>query len=403
VASPRKARREARAAIEATIPGGPRTAHTQDAGDAILLGDPPTADLLLRALRMSGPVDRATHGFHTYPAGLHPDAARLLLELAPGPVLDPFCGGGTVLVEAMLAGRPALGLDVSAVACLVARARTRRTTEADRTALRVAAREAAAAARAAVFAGAPLPEVPPAVARAYDAPTLVELAALAERCGDEGLRAVLSAIVVKVSRRASDTDAGWVDRPRALGTTATFFHAKAREYARRLEALEALPAEARARVHREDARGVRLRERFGLVLTSPPYPGIYDYVPLQALRRFWLGLDDHRAEQEEMGSRRDFRRDPVAAAKAWREDTHRWIKAARRGLDVGGRLVVVVGDNRVGRRLDSRGAVVEAARANGMVHVASATVERWDEGIGVVHLEHAIAMEVPSPSTPGMR
>ena len=29
----------------------------------------------------------------------------------------------------------------------------------------------------------------------------------------------------------------------------------------------------------------------GLVLTSPPYPGVYDYLPMQQLRAAWLDLD----------------------------------------------------------------------------------------------------------------
>ena len=48
------------------------------------------------------------HGFHTYPARMHPEtASRLVARFAPtgGAVLDPFCGSGTVLVEALAAGR----------------------------------------------------------------------------------------------------------------------------------------------------------------------------------------------------------------------------------------------------------------------------------------------------------
>jgi hypothetical protein len=77
------------------------------------------------ALSRGGPVERYTHPFHTYPAGMHADAARDLIALFPGDsVFDPFCGGGTVLVEARAAGRRTHGSDVSPVAVRVARART---------------------------------------------------------------------------------------------------------------------------------------------------------------------------------------------------------------------------------------------------------------------------------------
>ncbi len=377
---------------------GRRTAKHQVAGVGRVMGDPALSAVLLDALRATGPVDRATHGFHTYPAGLHADAARGLLALAPGPVLDPFCGGGTVLVEAMLAGREALGLDVSAVAALVARARTTRTTEEARTALRSQARQVAAVARTRVFHREPPPAVPPAIAHAYDAETLVELSAIREAIGrDEALRAVFSSILVKASKRAGDTRNETIDKPRPAGTTATLFHARAREYGRMLESLATLaPESGRVRVHRDDAREVRLRDRFGLILTSPPYPGVYDYVALQALRHFWLDIDDTKAEGEEIGTRRSFRFDPAAGTRQWREDTHRWVKATTRALLPGGRLVVMIGDGRIGHKpVNSLAAIEDAARAADLRRLAVATVERYDPGIGVRHLEHAVLWEKP--------
>lgn len=385
-----------------TQPQGRRTAHAQVAGAAVRSGDATAAATLEAALRASGEVQRATHGFHTYPAGLHPDAARTLIGLGEGPVLDPFCGGGTVLVEAMLAGRPALGCDVSAVATLVARARTALTDEAARTALRAGARRAA---EAAIAAGrdpaSPLPDLPPAVAHAYEPHVQVELAAIRAAIGDDPLlRAVFSAVLVKASRRVSDTSARLEDRPRPPGTAATLFHAKAREYARMLtELAEAVPPGVRARVHREDARDLRVKEPFGMVVTSPPYPGVYDYVAMQALRRAWLGLDDSRAEQEEIATRGAFARDRKDAVARWSKDTARWVRAATRALGVGGRLVVVIGDGRTGGRpIDAWGPTAAAVEAAGLHFVARVTVDRHDAGLGASRHEHAGLWERREPA-----
>ena len=68
-----------------------------------------------------------THGMHTYVAAMIPQLARRLIELyAPpkGVVLDPFCGGGAVLVEAVHGGRTAIGRDVNELAVLISRAKT---------------------------------------------------------------------------------------------------------------------------------------------------------------------------------------------------------------------------------------------------------------------------------------
>lgn len=382
------------AAVSPEREPGPRRSRQQEAGPVSRAGDPTVAAELEAALLERGPVDRVTHPFHTYPAALHPDAARRLLGLGEGPVLDPFCGGGTVLVEALLAGRESLGCDISGVATLVARARTRLTTPEERTALRVSARSAAAHALAAPRP----PDPPPWVAAAYEPHVYAELHALREAIGkDEGLRAVFSSILVKVSRRASDTRPALLDTPRPPGTAATLFHARAREYARLLDALAtAAPPGARARVHREDARELRLKPTQGLVLTSPPYPGVYDYLPMQALRAWWLGLDDRRADGAELGSRRAFHRHRSAALHAWAADTARWVRAAARALRPGGRMVVVVGDGWVhGAPVDAWAPLKLAAEAAGLAWRARATVERWDAGPGVVRPEHAGAWQKP--------
>lgn len=388
---------------------GARQRLSQRAGEGLRDGDDGVARVLEDALRQRERVDRLTHGFHSYPAGLHPDAAARLLALGDGPVLDPFCGGGTVLVEAIAAGREALGTDISPVAALVARTRTAVTTEAERTAMRSAARRAAEVARvrgltvhADMARGAlpPPPDVPDVLFDWYEPHVLVELATLREAIGNDPLlRAVFSSVVVKTSHRESDTSNRRVEQRRAPGTAATLFHKRARELGRELEALAAaVPAGVRARVHRQDAREQRERSAFGLVVTSPPYPGVYDYVPLQQLRLAWLApnrdnADPDSAVREEIGSRRAFRADRAEAAAAWRADTAKWVRVTARALVPGGRMVVVMGDGNVGGRpIDSLGLLTEAAVAAGLRRVARASVARWDEGLDRVRPEHAVCL-----------
>jgi hypothetical protein len=237
--------------------------------------------------------------------------------------------------------------------------------------------------------------VPDLLWRWYDPWVVCELDALRHAVGNDALgRAVLSSILVKVSRRESETSNHPTEGVRPPTTTATLFHKRAREFARQLEALAAATgseAEPRGRVHREDARELREREEFGMVVTSPPYPGVYDYVPLQQLRMAWLGLDPGDAVRDEIGSRRAFRADRLEAVAEWKRDTHRWVRTAARALRPGGHLAVVVGDGLVGGRpVDAVGPIGEAARAEGLERVARATVERWDEGVERMRPEHAV-------------
>src|SRR5262245_59473231 len=88
-----------------------------------------TATVLVAALEAAQTdtetAETLSHPFHTYPARLHPATAKVLVEFAgDGTILDPFCGSGTVLVEARAAGQRAIGSDLNPLAVLVARAKT---------------------------------------------------------------------------------------------------------------------------------------------------------------------------------------------------------------------------------------------------------------------------------------
>jgi site-specific DNA-adenine methylase len=69
-----------------------------------------------------------THGFHPYPARMMPLIAKRVVETyavrEDDVVLDPFCGSGTVLVEALVHDKDAIGFDINPHAVLIAKAKT---------------------------------------------------------------------------------------------------------------------------------------------------------------------------------------------------------------------------------------------------------------------------------------
>ena len=70
---------------------------------------------------------RLTHYLFRYPAKFHPPVARKLIEEFSREgelILDPFCGSGTLLVEAQRAGRRSIGIDIDPVAAFVSRVKT---------------------------------------------------------------------------------------------------------------------------------------------------------------------------------------------------------------------------------------------------------------------------------------
>ncbi len=231
-----------------------RRALTHIGGATLLEGDPEGAAKLAHALDVasSSTAEEAArahvHGFHSYPARMHPDTARRLIEGLSRPgerVLDPFCGSGTVLVEARLAGRAAIGVDANPLAVRLARLKVQGSTPGERERLVAAAREVAAAAdeRRKARAG-PSRRYGPEDVALFEPHVLLELDGLRvglDRIaghGADALRAdlelVLSAILTKLSRRTSDTSEHELPRRIAAGYPARLFLRKAEELAQRL-------------------------------------------------------------------------------------------------------------------------------------------------------------------------
>jgi hypothetical protein len=82
---------------------------------------------LIQGARDAERVSGLTHGFYKYPARFSPAFVRAAIETftEPGDLcLDPHVGGGTTLVEALVSGRDAIGVDISPLAEFVAKVKS---------------------------------------------------------------------------------------------------------------------------------------------------------------------------------------------------------------------------------------------------------------------------------------
>ncbi len=390
-----------------------RRALSNVGGEAESRGDPAFAVPLARALEAASAgadaADELTHGFHSYPARMHPAVARVLLEelwVSGGVVLDPFCGSGTVAIEAMLSKWRSLGSDLDPLAIRLARVKTQRRSAKARARfsrrLQAVGRASEERVRARVDVRAQLPREEIAW---YQPHILKEMAGLWEEIkavGDQEDRAALemvfSAIVVKFSRQASDTRAQVTEKRLRKGLVTEFFVRKGAELERRWEALDvALPAKIK-RPRFVVSEAGRLPQTLGgefqcdLVLTSPPYGGTYDYVEHHARRHAWLGIDRSALAREEIGARRQLSHGG-GTAKRWDEQVNSFLAAMASLLKPDGVAILLTGDGQVGgKRVRSDTQLARLSEGHDMELLAVASQHRRDWRGGDPRREYLVAV-----------
>jgi SAM-dependent methyltransferase len=370
------------------VGGAVETAGDEDARPlAYALDVAPAGDL-------EGDERAHVHGFHTYPARMHPaTAARLVQAYAPagGRVLDPFCGSGTVLIEAMISGRRPLGVDLNPLAVRLARCKSRSRNHGElEQLLRLARACAARADQRRKFRDGPNHRFPDEDFCLFEPHVLFELASLRgeiESLRDEPARLdlslVLSSLLVKLSRKRGDTSEKMVVRRTAGGFAARLFVRKTEELMRRLAAFDALlgkPRPGPAVIEEDDATELRRLppQPVDAIVTSPPYAATYDYWAHHALRLRWLGLDGTPFARREFGARATYQAiEPQQARDTWSRELARFFTAAAKFLPSGGPLVLVMADSAVGNvALRADEIVAATARECGFVATARASQRR---------------------------
>ena len=256
-----------------------------------------------------------THCYHRYPAKFIPQVARRLIEEhseAGETVLDPFMGSGTTLVEAVVKGRRARGIDINPAAILASRAKTR-PIRPDRLAKALARfnsdLELLARARdLAVLFTPPKPLLPSNRERLDwwfprdQQRRLGSILALIEETRPEAIRDVLrcgfshvlkttSYWLMKSSKPTRDKKKVADGVPNPVAPLRRHLAKMERANQRFWEMMpEAVRKTAAADVRAGDARKLPWQpESVDLVVTSPPYVTSYEYADLHELTSLWLG------------------------------------------------------------------------------------------------------------------
>jgi hypothetical protein len=295
------------------------------------------------------------HRLHPYLGKFIPQLVETLLarHVRPGgPVLDPFAGSGTTLVQALESGHDATGVDIAAFNALLMRVKTG---EYNLFVLERELRDACArldAADVGRLDGAS------AYVRRWFAPrAAAELLRFRSLVGDYEHADVLRVVLARAARSARRTTHFDLDFPRAPQRGAYWCHkhkrecrpvARADHFLRRyaLDTLARIRAFSRVRakgrtasVLHGDATSLELDGSYAAVLTSPPYPGLIDYHEQHRYAYELLGLEDRGASELGRGATK-------GAVGEYVEGVAEVLRRSAEHLEDGAPVLVVVNDRR---------------------------------------------------------
>lgn len=304
---------------------------------------------------------------HFYPGRLISQIPAALIGSLSSPgdsVLDPYCGSGTTILEAQRLGRHAVGIDINPISTLIGRAKTF-SVKAARVQLVMTEhlrRMLDERLATGLKNGSLKLVVPPTVQgpKWYHPATLFELSVLWTYIqGCSGVSRIMMEFCfssILISACSETRHWGYIcDNTRPLDNSYTnafsLFEDAVRELCaayterdrRLIKGTQTLP---HVRFECDDA-AVALRRHqdneFALVVCSPPYFGVVDYVKAQRLTMEWFGLDIQIYRTMETGARS--KRTRLKAFEEYISDIKAVFVQVERVLQPGGYCCMILGQS----------------------------------------------------------
>ncbi len=328
---------------------------------------------------------RDIHAIHPYPAKFIPELPRQLIDRLSEPgdlVLDPFSGGGTAAVEALLAERRFLGIDANPIGNAAARAKTAKLDAGDLSALRQAEKEMMALRSDQLRSTTPswLPQIPN-VNKWYDDDVFLALGVARDKVltiAPPNARAIALVAFVQAAAKLSfqESETRYVSKPREIDVVevSRAILAELRRVRRLAEDLTQTEAPGPCFVDgdaRNPASFPLESDSVGLIVTSPPYPNTFDYHLYHRFRLFWLGEDPKDLRRVEIGShlKNQTVKDPI---ETYLNDLRAVLTNCLSVLQPGRYATFVVGDGLFkGEVFSTAEALSELARELGYDHIAT--------------------------------
>lgn len=323
-----------------------------------------------------------SHSIHPYPGKFIPQIPRALIQnIQPDrdyAVMDPFCGSGTTLLEATLAGYESIGVDSNPLACLISKVKCcplPETTLANANDVAERAQSALSAKRSDV------PDLPrldhwfrPDIQKTL-ASLLEEIDKVSDPNIRDALRIAFSSIVVRVSNQESDTRYAAIEKTVTQNGVIQLFRDRVRTIVDGVASLQTnlFDSLAQPQILNSDILRVQsssLKRRVGLVITSPPYPNAYEYWLYHKYRMYWLGMDPIAAREVEIGARPHYFKKNPHTPEDFERQMHQVLCLLDEIVIPGGHLCFLIGQSVIhGRTVDNLEFLTRAAARVGFDRV----------------------------------
>lgn len=260
-----------------------------------------------------------THGIHPYPAKFIPELPREIIQECTkerNVVLDPFCGSGTTLLEACVAGRKSIGIDSNPIATLISSAKTTALTNDELEKVLDIIKQ---------LEGFPISKVNVGwipneknLEHWFQSCVIVELSWLRQFIMENSLGSLktfllcaFSSIIVNVSNQESNTRYAAIEKNLKPGDVIASFVKKLRTEYKKIAQVSELKTVIKNKptiIHGstgEISNDIIADNSVDIVITSPPYANSYDYYLYHKWRMAWLGYDIKKTQVAEIGSRNE--------------------------------------------------------------------------------------------------
>lgn len=357
------------------------------------------------------------HSIHPYPAKFIPQIPRRLIDaLHPkdgSATLDPFCGSGTTLLESVMQGIPAVGVDINPLAVLLSRVKSRPLEQP----LDNIARSIADEARELIQndESYQVPDIPN-LDHWFQEHVSEIVSLLVDRIDQaeaghtvkDALRVALSSILVRVSNQESNTRYAAIEKSVSQEDVVDQFQKAAVKISETLRSVVGSPLFPDLRSTEVKAIQADSRElhkdlpdcNVGLIVTSPPYPNAYEYWLYHKYRMYWLGMDPIAARNNEIGARPFYSKENGLTSEDFARHLSQCFSSFKKLLSTDNYACILVGNSTIrGEKVDNGSIVAKVGEENGFKLRASiprkipSKKSSFNPSIGSIRNERVIILQ----------